>query len=124
MVEYFIYTGHREITMDDLPPTVLRRSREPAAAPVPRQEDLRNGWQEDAFQFVLEQLYLASEAQAPIGREALLQKAREAHIPLSQQEIRGILTGMAEQGLVRVSRGRGGSRLTPAGRALWENGHS
>lgn len=73
---------------------------------------------------MLEQLYLASEAQAPIGREALLQKAREAHIPLSQQEIRGILTGMAEQGLVRVSRGRGGSQLTPAGRALWENGHS
>lgn len=124
VVEYFIYTGHREITMDDLPPTVLRRSREPAAAPVPRQEDRRNGWQEDAFQFVLEQLYLASEAQAPIGREALLQKAREAHIPLSQQEIRGILTGMAEQGLVRVSRGRGGSQLTPAGRALLENGHS
>jgi len=31
---------------------------------------------------------------------------------------------MAAQGLARVSRGLGGSRLTPKGRALWENGQS
>ena len=56
------------------------------------------------------------------NRDKLLQKARESHVPLSQQEVRTILTEMAEQGLARVSRGRGGSQLTPKGRELWEIG--
>ena len=38
--------------------------------------------------------------------------------PCSQQEVRRILAGLDRAGLVRVSRGRGGTRLTPAGRAL------
>lgn len=119
-VEYFIYTGHGQITMEDLPPTLLLSEETPRRAAVPaapRETDAS-----DAFQFVLEQLYEASEAGCPIGRDKLLQRAREAHIPLSQHEIRTILSGMAERGLARISRGRGGSQLTPKGRALWENG--
>ena len=57
-----------------------------------------------------------------IGRERLLQLARDAFVPTSQQEIRSILAQMADQGLVRVSRGRGGSQLTPEGRQLYETG--
>lgn len=119
-VEYFIYTGHQRITMEDLPPTLFLAGEAPprAAAPAAPQEPGSS----DAFQFVLGQLYEASEAQSPMGRDKLLQKAREAHIPLSQHEIRVILSNMAERGLARVSRGRGGSQLTPKGRALWENG--
>ena len=45
----------------------------------------------DVFRFVLEQLYQASEARQPIGRERLLQLARDAFVPTSQQEIRSIL---------------------------------
>ena len=56
------------------------------------------------------------------NRDKLLQKARESHVPLSQQEVRTILSEMAEQGLARVSRGRGGSQLTPKGRELWKIG--
>ena len=44
--------------------------------------------------------------------------ARVAGLPCSQQEVRRILAGLDRAGLVRVSRGRGGTRLTPAGRAL------
>lgn len=73
------------------------------------------------FRFVLEQLYQASEARQPIGRERLLQLARDAFVPTSQQEIRSILAQMADQGLVRVSRGRGGSQLTPGGPAAIRN---
>ena len=139
MVEYFIYTGHPVIEMADLPPTVCLTGR--AAAPVSpaaaaaassavasaalrgtAEEPSGSAENSDAFRFVLEQLYQASQSQRSMGREALLQKAREAHLPLSQQEVRGLLHRMAEQGLVRVSRGRGGSQLTPAGRELWETG--
>ena len=72
---------------------------------------------EDA-RFVLEQLYEADQAGRSLGREAILAAAREAGLPCSQQEVRRILAGLDRAGLVRVSRGRGGTRLTPAGRAL------
>ena len=39
-----------------------------------------------------------------------------------QQKKKSILARMAQQGLVRVSRGRGGSQLTPEGRRLYETG--
>ena len=54
--------------------------------------------------------------------EKILEAAREAYLPLSQQELRTMLAEMSRQGLVRVSRGRGGSQLTPEGRKLAENG--
>ena len=124
VVEYFIYTDHRDITMEDLPPTLLLSGdalSRPASAPAARQ-DAPAPSMSDSFRFVLAQLYAASEARTPMGRDKLLQKARESHVPLSQQEVRTILSEMAEQGLARVSRGRGGSQLTPKGRELWEIG--
>ncbi len=145
VVEYFIYTGHEKITMEDLPPTVLRRGRQdlrPVMAPARgRTSDRRvpvtrasdnehfagesSGEEEpfdrEAFWFVLGQLYEASEAGSFLGREKILARARERHFPVSQQEVRSVLSEMSEQGLARVSRGRGGSRLTPKGRRLWED---
>lgn len=121
-VEYFIYTGHEDIGMEDLPPTLfLSEGATPRpAAPPPPAEGEASG----AFRFVLSRLYAASEEGASVGRETLLRQAREARVPLSQREVRDILADMAARGLARVSRGRGGSRLTPEGRALWEKGQS
>ncbi|MCD8171572.1 MAG: AAA family ATPase, partial [Clostridiales bacterium] len=74
----------------------------------------------DGFWFVLEQLYLASEQDELIGRERILKTAKSSHIPLSQKEIRDILNYMARNGIAKVSRGRGGSRITLIGRNKWE----
>ena len=118
VMEYFLYTGHNPITIEDLPPTVLHRAPRPAyphPQPAPQPPS-------DVFRFVLEQLYQASEARQPIGRDRLLQLAHEAFLPTSQQEIRSVLAKLSEEGLVRVSRGRGGSQLTAEGRRLVENG--
>ena len=119
VVEYFLYTGHDPITMEDLPPTVFHRAPQ---APIRQLPETPQQPSSDVFRFVLEQLYQASEARQPIGRERLLQLARDTFVPTSQQEIRSILAQMADQGLVRVSRGRGGSQLTPEGRQLYETG--
>lgn len=120
VVEYFIYTDQTEITLEDLPPTLFSH-REAQALPPHATEPLPQAdGGADAFQFVLEQLYLASESHTPIGREKLLEAARDRYLPLSQQEIRKILTAMAEEGLARVSRGRGGSQLTMKGRQLFQ----
>ena len=117
-VEYFIYTGHEDIGLEDLPPTLFLSGS--AALRHGASPDLAAAEPSDAFHFLLSRLYDASESGTPMGRESLLKQAREAHIPLSQREVRDILADMAAQGLVRVSRGRGGSRLTPKGRARWE----
>ena len=133
VVEYFIYTGHKEIAMEDLPPTVawgqkMQSMRSGAClaplAPAPsvgEPKGISVRWEEDgAFWFVLEQLYQAAKEQELIGREKILAHARSAGLPVSQKEVRDILADMAERGLVRVGRGRGGSRLMPEGRRLWE----
>lgn len=131
VVEYFIYTGHERIAMEDLPPTVVRHSQSvlrPVPAPASAARNMPafppgtpSDPHAEAFWFILEQLYEASREGVFTGREKLLAKAREAFLPLSQQEVRSILADMAHQGLARVSRGRGGSRLTPRGRELWES---
>lgn len=124
VVEYFIYTGHEQIAMEDLPPTVLRHGQSglrpvivsDKRMPVQEGKDIRS----ESFWFVLKELYEASQEGIFVGREKLLAKAKECFIPISQQEIRGILAGMSEEGLARVGRGRGGSRLTLKGRKMWE----
>ncbi|MCI8889428.1 MAG: sigma 54-interacting transcriptional regulator [Hungatella sp.] len=117
VVEYFIYTGHEQITLEDLPPTLSNhRGAKKESDCLPSREDSY----ENIFWFVLEQLYRASQSGNYLGREKILAKARECYLPTSQQEIRAVLAEMSENGLVRVCRGRGGSRLTPKGRQLWE----
>ena len=120
VVEYFSYTGSPLVGPEDLPPTFHYLS---SGAPV--KSDLGQGDfpplkdcpQED-IRFVLEQLYRADQDGHSLGRETILAAAREAGLPCSQQEVRRILTGLDRAGLARVSRGRGGTRLTPAGRTL------
>lgn len=55
-----------------------------------------------------------------IGREHILREAKDSHIPMSQQEVRNILAKLAQMELAKVSRGRGGSRITLKGREIWE----
>ena len=69
VAEYFLYTGHDCITLEDLPSTVLE-----AAAPCPPPEEAP---EDDGAAFVLEQLYRASERGESLGRERLLSAARE-----------------------------------------------
>ena len=87
--------------MEDLPPPCALRGTQ---APIRQLPETPQQPSSDVFRFVLEQLYQASEARQPIGRERLLQLARESFVPSSQQEIRSILAQMADQGLARVSR--------------------
>lgn len=128
VVEYLSFTGEKIVRLDSLPPTFMRTLAQKNSQKTEVQE-LTAGLSQvhtgelhpkEDFWFVFEQLYLASEQDALIGRETILAAAKEKHLPLSQKEIRSILSDMSESGLVKISRGRGGSRITPAGRALWE----
>ena len=128
VVEYCSYTGSPVVEAEDLPPTFHylpageRAWELPSAAALPECAGeglprLADCPPEDQ-RFVLRQLYQADQAGRSLGRESILAAAREAGLPCSQQEVRRILSGLDRAGLARVSRGRGGTRLTPEGRAL------
>lgn len=120
LVEYFSYTGSELITIEDLPPTFSLFAKPDQSFLSPARRPAAQDWN-GSFEawFVLEQLYLASD-QIGTGREAILKEAREQHMPISQQEVRNTLAELSQLGFAKVSRGRGGSRITPKGRDVWE----
>lgn len=130
VVEYFSYTGHSLITPQDLPPT-FQKGRPRGMAAAPKWSQLLSsacGGVSEALSpqrlpgcwFVLGQLYEAAAQGRLVGRETILSAAKAVCIPLSQKNVRDCLETMEAEGLVKVSRGRGGSRITPLGREMWE----
>ena len=116
LVEYLAMLEKPTIEAADLPPYL--RPASPAGPPPSGPERFRQAahGREEALSFLLSAL----EA-GPAGRGALCRQARERGLPLTEQEVRDGLSLLHQQGLISVSRGRGGSRLTQAGRALLEN---
>ena len=119
VVEYFSYTGSPMVGPEELPPTFhyLPAGLPEAGGAGAQPPRLADCPQEDE-RFVLSRLYQADREGRSLGRDAILAAAKAAGLPCSQQEVRRILSALDQAGLARVSRGRGGTRLTPAGRAL------
>ena len=119
VVEYFSYTGSPVVGPEELPPTFhyLPAGLPGAGGAGAQPPRLADCPQEDE-RFVLSRLYQADREGRSLGRDAILAAAKAAGLPCSQQEVRRILSALDQAGLARVSRGRGGTRLTPAGRAL------
>ena len=127
VVEYLSFTGKAIIEPRDLPPTfplswqrMERREKAEAVPALSKPSEQNERGESREFWYVLGQMYQASEEGQFIGREAILKNARESYLPLSQKEVRDILEQMAAEGLAKVSKGRGGSRITPLGRRKWE----
>ena len=119
VVEYFSYTGSPVVGPEELPPTFhyLPAGLPEAGGAGAQPPRLADCPPEDE-RFVLSRLYQADREGRSLGRDAILADAKAAGLPCSQQEVRRILSALDQAGLARVSRGRGGTRLTPAGRAL------
>ena len=121
VVEYLCFTGEKVIKREDLPVTFLRLAGQ--ERPAARNQNLEKSDLEysPAFWFVLGQLYKAEKEGHLVGREMILEMARQQKATLSQKKIRDILALMAQKGFATVSRGRGGSRITETGQKMWEN---
>lgn len=120
LVEYLSMMGKPRIETEDLPGYLRTGAEGPEPiASAQGAEALRQAAQgrEEAFRFLLQTLGAQTGG---VGRGTLLQEALRQGVPLTEQEIRGILCTLNQLGLVSVSRGRGGSRLTQAGQSLVE----
>ncbi len=118
-VEYFNYLAKPVIEISDLPPTMTRLvgagldvGGKPAADNT---ADVVKSALMDKKQFVLKQLALALKAGETTGREKILEAAKQEHIPMTQKQVRDLLNELAEEGLIEVGKGRGGSRITENG---------
>lgn len=76
------------------------------------------GKRAELYGFVLSELCDGYDNRTSIGRGTIAEKARQGGLYLTEQEVRTILNRLQEKGLVSISRGRGGSRLTGDGLEL------
>ena len=70
---------------------------------------------------LLRLLYDAYKRQTYIGRRELSRGMLAHHILMTEQSVRTLLYRLADSGLVHLSRGRGGTRLTLKGLSLFED---
>ena len=64
---------------------------------------------------ILQLIHQAARQGRPAGRDSLLSAARQMNRPLSQQQVRRLMSELAQAGYLRIERGRGGSHLTEEG---------
>jgi transcriptional regulator with PAS, ATPase and Fis domain len=123
-VEYLACLEKESIDAHDLAP-VLRRARPsglalPAApadrpAAAPSRIALEGGADEEHTRFVLGCLYDNYRQRVRTGRRSIQRRAEEMNLFLTEAQIRKILTWLDGQGLARLSTGRAGTSITPAG---------
>ena len=123
-VEYFSYLDRPVIDVDDLPPGFYQQvQRRPRTLPAPEEgTSLRElaGKRLPEFRFILEVLAESRQSGLTAGRSYLLERGKSAGMLLSQYEVREILATLERERCVKISKGRGGTRITEKGLSLLE----
>jgi len=118
-VKYFENVGQPVITMEDLPFHMQNRSKVEvkgkAVEPQRSMESHSLGALSDQESFVLRLFYQAFQDRRKLGRKSIAQKAYEQEVFLSEYDVRRILKDLEQQGLVCISKGRGGSTISSKG---------
>lgn len=128
-MEYLVYLDQEVVQCSDLPQSFHHQVKE-SKMKMKRNEEKSNedmnllarlaGNQMEEYLFVLKSLNEANEKQEIKGRMSLAEEAKMQNIYLTQQEIRGILSSLDSLALVKVSKGRGGSKITNKGKKILE----
>ena len=128
-VEYFTYLDKPLIEPEDLPPGFYHQMTPKSSRNLSAPPDIRNGSlyqiagkRLEEYHFLLETLARGQKLEITMGRDYLTREARNAGLILSQYEIREILSSLETLGYVKISRGRGGTRITRKGLLLLESG--
>lgn len=124
-VEYFSYLDEPVIDRDALPPGFYRRVHRKADHALTKEDSLQlrelAGKRLDEYRFILQTLEESRQSNQTVGRQYLIEKARDTGLLLSQYEVREILAALEREHCVKISKGRGGTRITERGLALLED---
>lgn len=127
-VEYFSYLDKPVIDLEDLPPgfhcQIAHKKTRISHSPDTPGSTLHEiaGKRLEEYRFILTALAQGRTLGITVGREYMAREAQKSHILLSQYEIRQILSSLETLGYVKISKGRGGTRITEKGVRLLETG--
>lgn len=119
-VEYLTYLDQDFIDYEDLPPSFhkglsnMKSKRDAKDLDVNLLKKLAGNKMDDYY-FVLEVLYDGYVKQKNLGRLSIAEKAQSSGHYLTQQEVRSILYDLNNLGLIKMSHGRGGSKINDRG---------
>lgn len=119
-VEYLTYLDKDFIDYEDLPPSFhkglsnMKSKRDAKDLDVNLLKKLAGNKMDDYY-FVLEVLYDGYIKQKNLGRLSIAEKAQSSGHYLTQQEVRSILYDLNNLGLIKMSHGRGGSKINDRG---------
>ncbi len=124
-IEYLTYLGKDFIEYEDLPISFHRKLNIKCKI---QDNDLDvnllkkiSGNKLDDYCFVLEMLHEGYVKQATMGRNSIAERAKSSGHFLTQQEIRSILNDLNNLGLIKMSTGRGGSKINGRGIKVYNN---
>lgn len=121
-VEYLTFLNKDIVELEDMPPGFYRSD----SSPLKKNADDRvchdveilvrlAGNKLDEYIFIMEKLHEGISRQAHVGRDSIAKLAEQEGRYLTVQEIRSILENLNSFGLVKTSRGRGGSKINDRG---------
>lgn len=128
-VEYLTYIDKEIIYYDDLPPGFYNKAKPKynndsnSSIDAKLLEQLAGNKLGD-YIFVLNSLYKGFINQTTKGRDSISEEAENEGRFLTQQEVRGILNALNDLGLIKMSRGRGGSKINDKGIKVLNSLHS
>ncbi|WP_313339619.1 sigma 54-interacting transcriptional regulator [Sedimentibacter sp.] len=124
-IEYLTYLDKDYIEYEDLPVSFHKGLN---IKPKIHENDLDvnllkkiSGNKLDDYCFVLEMLYNGYVKQTTMGRNSIAEHAKSLGRFLTQQEIRSILYDLNNLGLIKMSHGRGGTKINEKGIKVYNN---
>lgn len=120
VIEYLAYVDKPVINIEDLPPTFLDEKDSDGKS---YHIECNNTFWMDIFPrekvekyvYVLKMFYKAKKENISVGRKNISDASQNTDYPLSEQEVRTIISYLAKNQLVLISRGRKGSEITQKG---------
>lgn len=130
-VEYLTYIDKDIVYYDDLPPgfynnamLTLKCNFDTSSKLDGKLLDQLAGNRIDDYFFVLDRLHVGFVHQVSMGRISISEEAEKTGHSLTQQEVRGVLNDLNNLGLIKMSRGRGGSKINERGIKVYNELHS
>ncbi|MDP0493241.1 MAG: sigma 54-interacting transcriptional regulator [Fusobacterium sp. JB021] len=130
-IEYFNFTENSLIKQEDLPPTYNfnQTLNKKSKKFISTNENFKNIYEifknkniiKEEYMAVLTLLHVAFKNNENYGRETILHNLKTNNINLSQKELRTILSILSDFQLIKISKGRGGSKITKNGINYLEN---
>jgi len=120
-IEYMVNTFDQTLTIENLPIHILDTIKNGFRGNSCYPKELTQIGDPNELTNILRILKEAYDQGERVGRRSISDKLKNVGIILSEQEIRTRLKKMEEKGLIYVSKGRGGTKITPKGSKVLMN---